>query len=76
MGNRWAEAEDGHRLDPQVDGVGSGFVVVEGGRQFTVRVGLGEEVAGLLLDRGHRVGAGDPAQRGLVEGRRAAPGRG
>ena len=46
---------------------GSGVVVREGAGKLPVGVGLGEQVVGLLLDRGDGVGSGDPPQRGRVE---------
>jgi len=41
-------------------------VVGEVAGQFAVGAGLGEEVLGLLLDSGDRVGAGHEAQRQLA----------
>jgi hypothetical protein len=46
--------------------VDSGVVVGKVARQFAVGVGLGQEVLGLLLDRGDGIGAGRKAQRRLV----------
>src|SRR4051812_14248094 len=44
----------------------SGVVVSQGRGQLAVSIGLGEQESCLLLDRLHRVDAGDEAQRWLV----------
>jgi hypothetical protein len=65
----WRDWPDGAGVGPALQRpclVICGVAVGQRRRQLAVGVGLGQEVLGLLLDRGDGVGAGHPAQRRLV----------